>query len=94
MAKIPCFTVSDDVNDSIKRVKGAFLDLRLEEYYTNNEKWLKLHSIIFVLKEWKFVIYKIIFTHIKVIIEKSGILANIDKKKIASMTKGEVAELL
>lgn len=94
VAKIPCFTVSDDVNDSIKRVKGAFLDLRLEEYYTNNEKWLKLHSIIFVLKEWKFVIYKIIFTHIKVIIEKSGILANIDKKKIASMTKGEVAELL
>ena len=94
VAKIPCFTVLDDVNDSIKRVKSAFLDLQLEEYYTNNEKWLKLHSIIFVLKEWKFVIYKIIFTHIKVIIENKGILVNIDKEKIASMTKEEVAELL
>jgi len=90
IAKIPEFSVEDDIEDSIARVKKVFLELKKEKYYRENEDWIKLHSIIFVLKEWKFVIYKIIFTHFKCLIENNEMLMRLPKDKVASMTKDEV----
>ncbi|MBO5312370.1 MAG: hypothetical protein J6B29_00245 [Clostridia bacterium] len=94
IANIPTFSVMDDVQDSYERVKEAFYKSHLEEYYCKNEDWLKLHSIIFVLKEWKFVIYKIIFTHLKVLIEESEALKGRTKEEIGMLTKKEIEELL
>lgn len=94
IAKIPEFTVIDDLEDSIQRVKKSFDAIRKRDYYESNQRWLKLHSLIFVLKEWKFVIYKIIFTHIKVILENKGIFNCISKEEISNMAHYEVGELL
>lgn len=94
VAKIPDFSVEDDVRDSFERVKSILKKLNLEEYYNINRRWLEMHSMIFVLKEWKFVIYKIIFTHFKVLIKENSSLACLPNKCISNMTKDEVVMLL
>ena len=94
VAKIPNFSVEDDVKDSFKRVKSLFKKLNLEDYYDINRRWLEMHSMIFVLKEWKFVIYKIIFTHIKVLIKENASLTCLPNECISNMTKDEVIMLL
>lgn len=94
VAKIPDFSVEDDVMDSFERVKSLLKKLNLEDYYNINRRWLEMHSVIFVLKEWKFVIYKIIFTHIKVLIKENASLACLSNECISNMTKDEVIMLL
>lgn len=60
LVPIPSFTIEDDIQESIQNTERFVTKNDINEFY--NRHYLRIHSAIqlFVIKEWKFVIYKLL----------------------------------
>lgn len=93
-ADFPEFDIADDINHSFQRLKAILNDLNLSSFFEKNHKKFAAYTRIFVLKEWKFLIYKVIFTHIKAVLEDAGLIEKYGKEFLSDMTEKEVGRLI
>lgn len=90
---LPDFNVEEDIICSFSKLEVSTKALSYK-FFAGNKDVLMNYTLAFVLKEWKFVFYKVIFTHIKSVFEKTGLLGRFSKDQISSMTFSEVEHLL
>ena len=60
MVSIPPFAIDEDIQLSISRIQRKFQEIEAIDWFDENEKSVLVAIKLFVLKEWKFVIYKLL----------------------------------
>jgi phosphohistidine swiveling domain-containing protein len=94
VAELPEFNIEYDLNCSINRIIELFNHYGNMETYNRICDTLIHYSKILVLKEWKFLYYKLIFTNIKIIIEKNGLLDKYTRSDLSNKTADEIGGML
>lgn len=60
VVSIPPFAIDEDIQLSISRIQRKFQEIEAIDWFDENEKSVLVAIKLFVLKEWKFVIYKLL----------------------------------
>lgn len=62
LTPVPDFSIYDDIKKKEREIRLFFAQCQQENYYERNKKIINYWLKVFVVKEWKFVVNKILFT--------------------------------
>ncbi len=87
---LPCFSIKDDIGEAKCKVKRYFEKLGMSEWYIQENNSIRSVIELFVLKEWKFIMYKLLTSRCYYYFSSRK---NVDMKIIAERTYDEVLKL-
>lgn len=87
---IPYFTIDDDIQEAIEKTETFFENNGLTAWYNQNSAIILSGCYLFVIKEWKFVLYKLLTSRCYHFYSQCVNLATID---IAESSYSEMEEL-
>lgn len=87
---IPSFTIDDDIQEAIEKTDTFFKNNSLSDWHHQNRTLLLSGCYLFVIKEWKFVLYKLLTSRCYYFYSKC---VNLEKINIADSLYSELEEL-
>ena len=60
LVPIPCFTIKEDLQEAFYKTESFFKQINLYTWYQRNRDFINPTIYMFVVKEWKFVLYKLL----------------------------------
>lgn len=87
---MPSFTIEEDIEAALYKTECFFANYNLFDWYKQNNEVIKSRVILFVIKEWKFVIYKLLTSRCYLFYSKCE---NLDLSTVAESSYSELEVL-